>query len=309
MKSETIQVRIVSLAPSNTEILYALGAGDKILAVTRYCDYPKQAANKPAVGGWVDIRDSAVAEHQPDLLITSTIVQEKTAQKYKSLGYKVLHVDPKTLDEVFESINAIGKAIGGESAKLVAKMKERFESLQKKLENKAYKPRVYIEEWHMPATAAGNWVTDIVHLAKGQALLRKGERSRPISLQEINAFDPEIIIVSLCGFKDNVNKNLIIERPGWQELSAVKNDKVFVLDDSYLNRPGPRLVEGAEKLAEIMHPEILKLKPVKVSGEVKEIKAEYKKNWVEDKKGYFLIKLDREKKENSCWILQGKKHC
>ncbi len=301
MKSETLKTpqRIVSLAPSNTEILYQLGVADRLLAVTRYCDYPEQAAHKPAVGGWVDIMDTAVAEHQPDLLITSTCVQEKIAAKYTSLGYEVLHVDPTTLDGVYDSILKIGNAVGAhdQAAQIVADMKKQLAALQKKLEHLTYAPRVYVEEWNRPPTAAGNWVPDLIDLACGQALLRKGERSRAVGLQEIKAFDPEIIIISLCGFKDAVDKRLITERPGWQELSAVKNDKVFVLDDSLLNRPGPRLVAGAEKIAEIMHPAILKLKPIAVAQHIKEIKAEYQPNWVEDPLGYFLIKLDRENKK------------
>ena len=299
MESKTIQKRIVSLAPSNTEILYKLGVADKLLAVTRYCDYPEEAANKPAVGGWVDIRDSAVAQHQPDLLITSTIVQEKIAAKYKALGYNVLHVDPVTLNDIFETIRKIGNAVSAkeQASKLVAEMQARIDKLKQKLKSKEYKPRVYVEEWHMPPTAAGNWVIDIIDIAQGTPLLRKGERGRQISLQEIKAFDPEIIVISLCGFNENVDKRLITERVGWQELKAVKNDKVFVIDDSLLNRPGPRLVEGAEKIAEILHPEILKLQEVKLSQEVKDIKAEYKKNWVQDSRGYFLIKLERENKK------------
>jgi len=182
-------------------------------------------------------------------------------------------------------------------AQLVTEMKSGFLELKKKLGDKKHKPRVYVEEWHMNPTAAGNWVTDLIEVSQGQAMLRKGERSRQISLQEIQAFDPQVIIISLCGFKNNVNKRLVTERPGWQELSAVKNDKVFVIDDSLLNRPGPRLVEGAEKISEIMHPEVMKLKRIKQSDKIKQISAEYKPNWVQDPVGYFLVKLDRERKK------------
>src|SRR3989338_5191944 len=114
--------RIVSMAPSNTEILYALGVEDKVVAVTRYCDFPDEAKKKPKIGGWLDIKDELVMKHKPDLLLASTFVQNEIAEKYKKMGMNVVSLMPTTLVGVFNSIKKIGKLAGREKeAELLTK--------------------------------------------------------------------------------------------------------------------------------------------------------------------------------------------
>ncbi|MBI4452883.1 ABC transporter substrate-binding protein, partial [Candidatus Woesearchaeota archaeon] len=118
------------------------------------------------------------------------------------------------------------------------------------------KPRVYIEEWHKPPTVSGNWVPSLVKTAGGDySLIRGGVHSKEITTGQIQKYDPEIIIISICGMADKAPKEWVTKREGWQNLGAVKNGKVFVFDDSLLNRPGPRLTIGCEELAKIIHPE------------------------------------------------------
>ncbi len=283
--------RIISLAPSNTEIIYALEAQENLVACTRYCDFPEEARRKPRIGGWLDINDDLVKKFQPDLILTSTFVQNKIAERYKKSRMNIVALMPTTLKGVFDSIIKIGRLTDKEKEafNLVNSMKNKFNEIENKIKNynkryaikndsmnkktiiknsiqknnknnlnKITKPRVYIEEWHKPPTVSGNWVPNIVKMAGGNyPLIKAGVHSKEVSTKQIQEYDPEIIIISICGMADKAPKEWITKRKGWENLSAVRNNKIFVFDDSLLNRPGPRLVEGLEKLAKIIHPECL----------------------------------------------------
>ncbi len=256
--------RIVSLAPSNTEIIYALGAQDRLVACTRYCDFPQEANKKPKIGGWLDINDELVKSYEPDLILTSTFVQNKITDRYKKSKMNIVAVMPTTLKGVFDSFIKIGRLVykEKESLKLVNSMKNGIKKISMKLEKKFSAkgkfflyPRVYIEEWHKPPTVSGNWVPTLVKMAGGRYdLIKAGVHSRELTTEQIQKYDPEIIVISICGMADKVPKEWITKRKGWEKLSAVKNNNVYVFDDSWLNRPGPRLVVGVEKLAEVIHP-------------------------------------------------------
>ena len=262
-------MRIVSLAPSNTEILHALGCGDDIVACTRFCDYPEEAKLKPRIGGWLDINDGLVAQHRPDVVMTSTFVQEKIVGRYKKKGIALFHTDPKTLEQVFDSIHAIGKLVDKEEEAndLADSMKKGFNDVTHQPENQPEKNqqrrqkevnyparpcnekiKAYCEEWHKPPTVSGNWVPGIIEIAGGISLCPEGKVSHPVSLGEVGTFDPDCIVVSICGMGTNAKPGLITDRKGWDSLRAVRQNSIFVIDDSLLNRPGPRLVEGARQL-------------------------------------------------------------
>ena len=249
--------RIISLAPSNTEILYALKADKNLIACTRYCDFPGEAKKKPRIGGWLDINDELVKSYNPDLILTSTFVQNKITNRYKKSGMNIVSLMPTTLKGVFDSIAKVGKLIGKEKAalKTIVSMKNQFNKIQNQIKSKN-KPRVYVEEWHKPPTVSGNWVPDLVKMAGGgYSLIKSGVHSKEVTTKQIQKYDPEIIIISICGMADKAPKEWITKREGWQNLSAVRNNNVYVFDDSWLNRPGPRLTIGLQKLAETIHPE------------------------------------------------------
>ena len=250
--------RIVSLAPSNTEIIYALGAENKLAAVTRYCDFPEEAKRKPKIGGWLDVNDALVKKFEPELILTSTFVQSKITKKYKKNKLNVVALMPTTLKGVFNSIERIGKLINKEkeAVELIKSMKNEINKIQNKIKNQKNNPRVYVEEWHKPPTVSGNWVPTLVKMAGGDyGLIKSGTHSREVTTEQIQNYNPEIIIISICGMADKVPKEWITKRIGWENLSAVKNNKVYVFDDSWLNRPGPRLTIGLENLAKVIHPE------------------------------------------------------
>ena len=249
--------KIISLAPSNTEIIYGLKADDSLVAVTRYCDFPDEAKKKPRIGGWLDINDELVKGYKPDLLLTSTFVQNKITNKYRKSKMNIIALMPTTLKGVFDSIIKIGKLVGKEkkALELVNSMKKKFNEIQNKIKN-SNKPMVYVEEWHKPPTVSGNWVPTLVKMAGGDySLIKAGVHSKEVTTEQIQKYDPEVIVISICGMADKVPKEWVTKRQGWGNLSAVKNNKVYIFDDSWLNRPGPRLIVGLENLAKVIHTE------------------------------------------------------
>lgn len=240
-------MRIVSLSPSITELLFALGFDEEIVGVTKYCDFPEKAKSKPQMGGWSDSDLVKVRAANPDIVFTSTVVQQSVYDNAKLLGLNIVHVDPRTLKQVLESFITIGSLVGRgkEAEDLVAHLNTEFEKLRN-----VPSARIYVEEW--PSTVSCNWVPDVVEIAGGISLGRSGMLSHPITIEDIKRFDPDIIVISWCGVSIRVPKEKIIERPGWKDLRAVKNDKIFIIDDSLLNRPGPRLLDGAQLLSKLV---------------------------------------------------------
>jgi len=250
-------MRIVSLAPSNTEILYAIGAGNQVAGVTTFCDYPPEAKAKPKVGGWMNPDYDVIKALNPDLVATSTVVQEGAARKLKEMGLEVLHLDPRNLEEVFSSILKLGQLTGmqANAEMVIGKMRAKMDEIKGLVDRAKTRPRVYAEEWHKPPFVCGNWIPELIQMAGGESLI-SGGRSREVSLDEIREFDPHYMIITWCGFGERAKAELVKYREGWEDIYAVKNDRIFVFDDSYLNRPGPRLAEGLNLLARTIHPEM-----------------------------------------------------
>ncbi len=253
-------MRIASLSPAATEILFLLGRGKDIVCTDQFSNYPEDTK---AIAHLRDHQKMDIAEikaHQPDLILTATVVQEKLAAMLKAAELPVVHQDPRTLDAVYESIKALGIIVEKEkeAAELVVKMKREFDAVKQKAKLMGKKPKVYVEEWHLPPMASGNWVPEVVAAAGGTAFpIKSGELSREVTLAEVQAFDPDLIVISWCGAGRLSDKNLVMKREGWDSLRAVQNNHVRVIDDSLLNRPGPRLAEGAKQLFgwlfEILH--------------------------------------------------------
>lgn len=240
-------MRILSAAPSNTEIIYALGLEDQLVATTSLCDYPPEAREKPGVGGWSKGIDyERIEEIDPDIALLSDALQEEQAAELEERGIETLHVSPGTLDEAFRSILKIGRKFDREeeASALVAEMKQEIERID--LEGK----RIYCEEWTDPPMVSGNWIPGMIESAGGRYFIEEGERSREFDLEKLKEFDPEYIFLNVCGAGENIESSEIEEREEWQSIEAVKNGDVYVIDDALLNRPGPRLVEGLKEIEE-----------------------------------------------------------
>lgn len=242
-------MRIVSLAPSNTEVLFKLGLNKEIVGTTSLCDHPEEASQKSSVGGWTNPRVDRLEELEPDLVLASDDLQDGAVERVRDAGFEVVQVTPHNLDEVFESIIEIGDTVGKEE-----EAKEVVDEMQSSLEKIRLEesPRIYCEEWMDPPMISGNWIPDLIEEIGGEYFIQGSERSRKFELQKLKEFDPEYIILNVCGAGENLDPGEITSREDWQDLTAVKQENVYVIDDALLNRPGPRLVEGAKKISKII---------------------------------------------------------
>ncbi|OGJ56060.1 hypothetical protein A2706_01905 [Candidatus Peribacteria bacterium RIFCSPHIGHO2_01_FULL_51_35] len=244
-------MRIASLSPAAAEILFALGVQDQIVCVDQFSNFPEEAKALPHLKDHQQVRIEDVQSFSPELVLTGTVVQERLAAELKKAGLAVVHQDPRTIHQIYESIRALGALLGcdKEAESVILTMQQGFNDVKKKAALLPRKTRVYIEEWHDPPFASGNWVPEIARLAGAQQFpVKDGELSRAVTLGEVQAFDPELIVISWCGAGQLAPKELLLKRAGWDQLKAIQDGHVRVINDSFLNRPGPRLVEGARRL-------------------------------------------------------------
>lgn len=242
-------MKVVSLAPSNTEILYRLGAQEQIVATTSLCDYPREAIKKPSIGGWskgVDFK--TIAELEPDAALASDELQDPVVEELRNRGVEVVQVKPHSMQEVYDSIKRIGELLGKEveADTTVKEMKEGFDELEK------VDARVYCEEWSEPPMVSGNWIPGVMEAVGAEYPVEEGKRSREIAVEELEDFDPEYIFLNVCGAGTSVEETRVLSRDGWSGLEAVRENRVYRIDDALLNRPGPRLVRGAERIVSII---------------------------------------------------------
>jgi iron complex transport system substrate-binding protein len=280
-------VRVISLLPSTTEILFAIGAGDDVVGVTSDCDYPAEVRSLPVVSSaalqaglsskeideQVRARMAAgeelygldhalVADLRPDVIVTQDLcavcaVDVSTVDEaIAAIGCDatVVTVDPSTLEDVVRSIELLGEVVGRdrEARRLVASLRGRLAAVAAAVSGPP-RPRTLVLEWTDPPFAAGHWVPDMVDAAGAEPILcARGGRSVPIGWDQIEASEPEVIVVAPCGFHLDAAFRLATELrdapqlPGDAQLWAVDADSSFV-------RPGPRLVDGIEALAAIAH--------------------------------------------------------
>ncbi|WP_233357383.1 helical backbone metal receptor [Halococcoides cellulosivorans] len=238
--------RIVSLAPSATDTVCALGGGDQLVGVTAHGDHSART-----VGGWLDPDLEVVAVLDPDVIVASDPLQDDVVATLRERGHRVEHVCPRTLGAAIDSLAAIGAAIGRPRAgrALAASAREHVDRVRAAIPADADRPVVYCEEWPDPPMAAGNWVPDVVRAAGGQSpFVEAGERSRAVAVDRVREVDPDHVVVHHCGSADGGRERY--DRRGW-DLDAT----VHAVDDTLLNRPGPSLMAGVTALAKRLHPE------------------------------------------------------
>jgi iron complex transport system substrate-binding protein len=244
-------LRAVSLAPSNTEIVFALGAQEQLLAVSSYCDFPEVAKKLPRLAGWSSIKAKDVLALKPELVLSSSLCQEALQQELAAAGLKVVHLDPRSLKDVASSFETIGGLLGKDGKALAKKFLSDLEALRPA--EGSPRTRVYVEEWHQPPMVAGNWVPELLRLVGAEPFNRElGAPSVELSWEELMEFDPELVIHSICGRALDFDPAEFLKVEGWNQLSAAKSGRIFSVDDSLFNRPGPRLVEGARLLRDLI---------------------------------------------------------
>ena len=256
---EQIPNRIVSLAPGNTEILYALGLSDRVVGVSTYCDYPEEATTKPKIGGFSEVSIEAVVALEPDVVFATAGVQDRAAEHLTQLGIEVITLDATSLTEVMDGINLAGIVTGQQAIaeELVADMQSRMYKVQSAIEPwSSENPRtVFYEVWYDPpiSVGPGSFIHDLIELAGGVNIMANSDSSYPIAnLEEIIHSNPSVIVYA----HGAMSTAQVGERDGWRQMEAVRTGRVTCLDDeNILVRPGPRIIQGLEAMAQSIYPE------------------------------------------------------
>jgi len=256
--------RIVSLAPSNTEILYAVGAGAQVVGRDEFSNYPAEAADLPAVGGsFGGYNEETIVNLQPDLVLAAEINTPEQVSALEALGLTVyLLPNPTTLDEMYANLTTLSEMTGHEAEvqTLIEELKGRVEVVLEKAAAVESKPSVFYEldatDPSAPYTAGpGTFLDTLINLAGGtNAAAGLGAAWGQLSIEELVVQDPDVILLGDAAY--GVTVESVAARAGWEGLSAVQNGHVFPFNDDLVSRPGPRLVDGLEELFALLHPDL-----------------------------------------------------
>jgi iron complex transport system substrate-binding protein len=255
--------RIVSLAPSNTEIVCALDACDELVGVTDFDDYPAQVADVThvVVGAVVDIEKVVAAEPELILAAGNELTPSPVIDQLSQLGYPVLSLYPHDLDGVYDDISLVGAAIDalGVADGLVASMQARADAVATAV-SEASRPRTFYEvgvfEGSIYTAGEDSFLAALISLAGGEPVTGDAA-STAIQLEDLIAADPELILLGDAAYDPSITPATVAARPGWGEMTAVQDGSiVVVLDDVVITRPGPRIVDGLEALAKAIHPDL-----------------------------------------------------
>jgi len=267
VRLDKIPQRIISLAPGNTEILFALGLADRLVAVTDYCDYPPEAKAKPSIGGFSTPNIEEVIALSPDLVLAASRHENKIIPQLENKGLTVLALSPKTLDEVLAAIALVGEITGTEErvSELVAEMQNRIKAVTDKTDSlsQEQRPRVLYTVWHDPLMAAGSETLhdELIRKAGGTNIARDLKGYANISLEAVIAANPEVMISSVShGSSQELTFQYLKTESRLSTTDARKNNRVYQIDGNLASRAGPRLVDGLEMFAEFIHPELFKEK-------------------------------------------------
>jgi iron complex transport system substrate-binding protein len=286
-------MRIVSLVPNGTEILFALGAGEEVVGVSHECDYPEEARRRPALTGSalpagldaaaVDravssqlaggaslytLAEERIAELAPDLIVTQQlcpVCAVSTAQVEGAIAPlprcpEVLSLDPTQLGDVLADIRRVGERTGrrAAAAELVAALERRLAAVRRRVAGRP-RPRVLALEWLDPPFAGGHWVPEMIDAAGGtDVAAAPGAHSARLAWDDVARLDPDVVIAMPCGYDAAgaaAEVAAVAGRPEWRRLRAAREGQVHPVDaNGCFSRPGPRLIDGIERLAEILHP-------------------------------------------------------
>ncbi|HEY9711026.1 MAG TPA: cobalamin-binding protein, partial [Oculatellaceae cyanobacterium] len=290
-------LRIVSLLPSATEIVAALGLTNAIVGRSHECDYPSEIQNRPVCteaqlnseqpSAQIDadvldlvqkalsiykIKIDVLEQLQPTHIVTQDQCDvcavnfadvEKAVAELTHSQPKVISLQPNLLSDVWADIERVATNLGVESQSVLTQLQSRVAACSQKTQGLAEtdRPTVAAIEWTDPLMAAGNWIPELVELAGGRSVFGVvGEHSPYLKWEALASADPEVIVIMPCGFdldRTRQETQHMTQHPEWSSLRAVRTGKVFITDgNSYFNRPGPRLVDSLEILAEILHPEL-----------------------------------------------------
>jgi len=251
--------RVVSLAPSNTEIIYAIGGQKKLVGVTTYCDYPPAAKKMVKIGDFSTPNVEKIASRNPQVVIATGGVQAGAVTNLEKLGIKVFVVDPKTFNGLFADMERVGEIMGlkDQAGAKVDALRKRVTTVESKSKNLS-RPTAFFEIYAQPLMTAGKGtlIDSMISMAGGTNLGAAAGPDFPQYSQETLLQDNPDVYIAVKGTQTNPGD--IMKRPGYETIKAVKDGKVYVVEDNLFVRSGPRLVDGLEQLAAMFHPEVFK---------------------------------------------------
>jgi iron complex transport system substrate-binding protein len=249
--------RIVSLAPNLTEIVFALGKGDRLAGDTDFCDYPAEASKKPHVGGPVNPNLEQVVALKPDLVLATAINRRETVDALARIGVPVYATDPHSVEDMIASIEHIGKVLETEktAAPLAASLRERLSNLDRRISG-ATPRRVLFVVWTDPLITVGNsFIADALRRAGARSVVDARAEWPRISFEEILRLQPEFLVFANAHSADAQRDiDSLRTRPGWRDLDAMRHGNIVIVSDA-INRPAPRMVDAVEQLARAFHSE------------------------------------------------------
>ena len=261
---KTESQRIVSLAPSNTEILFYLGLGDRVVGDTTYCDYPEEAKLITKIGGFEDPSLEKIVALKPDLVL-ATDMHQPLLKGLEDAGLNVLVLNPHTIEGILADIQFVGSAAGVEdkAADLTKGLKNRVEAVSTKATNVPENQRliVYYEMWYEPLMSIGkdSLIGQMIKLAGGINITADSIEQYPqLSAEVILERNPQVMINSYGMDSKEITPAEIESRKGWKEISFVKNNRIYTIDSDLLTLPGPRIVDGLEAMAALLYPDVFK---------------------------------------------------
>lgn len=252
--------RIVSIGPSITEFLFALGAGPRVVGVDDFSDEPAAAQQLEKVGG-IKVNFEKVVSLRPDLVV-SVKFSDGTIEKLAGAGLLVLVVDPQSAGDVARTAILLGRAVGSDGETMARDIQKRIDDVRSKTSAAATKPRVYHEIDASDPTkiftvGPGSYIADLIEIAGGQNIAARASSAYPqLSAEEILRSDPEIIVLAAADY--SAKPEQVAARSGWSAIGAVKNKRIVTIAPNLINRPGPRVGEAAEAYARLVHPELFR---------------------------------------------------
>ena len=254
--------RIVSLSPSNTEIVFALGLGDRVVGVTDYCNYPPEAADKDKVGGFDEPNIEVILTLEPDLVLAGSLHEEVVA-RLEERDIPVLVMEPQTVNQVFEAVRLVGAAAGvKETAEtVVSEIEQQIDSVREKLAalKDEEKVTVYYELWYDPPMSIGNctFIHEVITAAGGKNIFADVEDNYPtVSPEAVAEKNPRVILYPDDHGTAEMVSDQYYARQGWAEIAALKDKRIYGVNSDLFNRPGPRVGRAIQEAAALFYPEL-----------------------------------------------------
>jgi cobalamin transport system substrate-binding protein len=254
--------KIVSLAPNVTEILFSLGLDQEIVGVSIHCNFPDKANSKVRVGSYISLDFEKIVSLKPDLIIATGAGNTRDmVERLERLGFPIYVIFPKNVDTVMRSVGHLSQLVGREKegAEIIQEMKRRRERVVE-LTLGLPKPRVFLQIGEAPIVTVGknSFADDLIRLAGGDNVAGNEKETYPrFGMEEILKRSPEVILISSMNPRGNYQK-VLQEWSRWKTIPAVKNGQIYLIDSDLIDRPSPRIMEGLEEMARILHPERFK---------------------------------------------------